>query len=197
MAWWEGACPAARGVSIIAEGSSLRTPSAARKRKNCLSADNRRAAVRGARVARLGLRRTLPPPDGQDVQRLHRTAKALHIDWPAEQLYPDFIRSLDPANPRHAAMVLASTRLLRGSGYVGRHGKDLLVANDRWYRGINLKTGPDGSVYVIDWYDKQACHHRDPKIWDRTNGRIYKICFRGAKWEAVDLRKKTIPTGPQ
>jgi len=72
---------------------------------------------------RVGVLRTLPPPDGQDVQRLHRTAKALHIDWPAEQLYPDFIRSLDPANPRHAAMVLASTRLLRGSGYVGFDGE--------------------------------------------------------------------------
>ena len=68
--------------------------------------------------ARVGLLRTLPPPDGRDVQRLHRTARALDIDWPAEELYPDFIRSLDPSKPNHAAMVLACTRLLRGSGYV-------------------------------------------------------------------------------
>jgi exoribonuclease R len=73
--------------------------------------------------ARVGLLRTLPPPDNRDVQRLHRTAKALHIDWPAEQLYPDFIRSLDPAKPNHAAMVVACTRLLRGSGYVGFDGE--------------------------------------------------------------------------
>jgi exoribonuclease R len=72
---------------------------------------------------RVGVLRTLPPPDGQDVQRLHRTAKALRIDWPAEQMYPDFIRSLDPSRPNHAAMVLASTRLLRGSGYVGFNGE--------------------------------------------------------------------------
>jgi exoribonuclease R len=57
------------------------------------------------------------------VQRLHRTAKALRIDWPAEELYPDFIRSLDPSKPNHAAMVLACTRLLRGSGYVGFDGE--------------------------------------------------------------------------
>jgi exoribonuclease R len=72
--------------------------------------------------ARVGLLRTLPPPDSRDVQRLHRTAKALGIEWPAEQLYPDFIRSLDPDLPHHAAMVVASTRLLRGSGYVGFNG---------------------------------------------------------------------------
>ena len=73
--------------------------------------------------ARVGLLRTLPPPDPRDVQRLHRTAKALRIDWPAEQLYPDFIRSLDPSKPSHAAMVVACTRLLRGSGYVGFDGE--------------------------------------------------------------------------
>jgi VacB/RNase II family 3'-5' exoribonuclease len=73
--------------------------------------------------ARVGLLRTLPPPDSRDVQRLHRTAKALGIDWPAEQLYPDFIRSLDPAKPNHSAMVVACTRLLRGSGYVGFDGE--------------------------------------------------------------------------
>ncbi|HET6627316.1 MAG TPA: RNB domain-containing ribonuclease [Nocardioidaceae bacterium] len=73
--------------------------------------------------ARVGLLRTLPAPDPRDVQRLHRTAKALQIDWPAEQLYPDFIRSLDPSKPNHAAMVIACTQLLRGSGYVGFNGE--------------------------------------------------------------------------
>ncbi len=70
----------------------------------------------------VGLLRTLPPPDPRDVQRLHRTARALGIDWPAEQLYPDFIRTLDPAKPAHAAMVVACTRLLRGSGYAAFDG---------------------------------------------------------------------------
>jgi exoribonuclease R len=73
--------------------------------------------------ARVGLLRTLPPPDPRDVQRLHRVARALHIEWPAEQLYPDFIRNLDPGKPNEAAMVTACTRLLRGSGYVGFDGE--------------------------------------------------------------------------
>ena len=66
----------------------------------------------------VGVLRTLPPPHPRDVQRLHRTARALGIDWPAEQLYPDFIRTLDPNISEHAAMIVACTRLLRGSGYV-------------------------------------------------------------------------------
>jgi len=65
----------------------------------------------------------------------------------------------------------------KGSGFVGKHKPDLLLANDRWFRGISFKEGPDGSVYFIDWYDKQACHWTDPGIWDRTNGRIYRLRY--------------------
>jgi putative membrane-bound dehydrogenase-like protein len=78
----------------------------------------------------------------------------------------------------------------KGSGFVASHGPDFLLANDEWARFINLKYGPDGNVYLIDWYDKQACHDTKPDIWDRTNGRIYKISYRGTKpVTGVDLQK--------
>ena len=73
-------------------------------------------------AGKVGLLRTLPEPDPRDVRRLHRTAHALRIDWPDDQPYPDFIRSLDPSQPHHAAMVVASTRLLRGASYAGFSG---------------------------------------------------------------------------
>jgi exoribonuclease R len=73
--------------------------------------------------ARVGLLRTLPPPRAHDLQRLHRVARALHIEWPAEQLYPDFIRSLDSRKPAEAAMITACARLLRGSGYLAFDGE--------------------------------------------------------------------------
>ena len=43
------------------------------------------------------------------------------------------------------------------------HGPDFLLANDAWARFINLRYGPDGNVYLIDWYDKQACHTGEPE----------------------------------
>jgi exoribonuclease R len=72
--------------------------------------------------ARVGLLRTLPPPQAHDLQKLHRVARALHLDWPAEQLYPDFVRGLDSRKPAEAAMITACARLLRGSGYVAFNG---------------------------------------------------------------------------
>jgi putative membrane-bound dehydrogenase-like protein len=79
----------------------------------------------------------------------------------------------------------------KGSGYVASRQPDFLLANDAWARFINLRYGPDGNAYLIDWYDKQACHHGDPRIWDRENGRIYKICYKDTKPVQVDLRKKS------
>lgn len=73
--------------------------------------------------ARVGLLRTLPPADPRDVARLRRVAKGLRISWPGDLDYPGFIRSLDPAQPAHQAMVVACTRLLRGSGYAAFDGE--------------------------------------------------------------------------
>ena len=72
------------------------------------------------------------------------------------------------------------------SGFVGHHGKDLMLANDHYFRGINLRYGPDGSVYLIDWYDKNACHRTNPEIWDRSNGRIYRISYEDIKSQKFD-----------
>jgi len=71
---------------------------------------------------KVGILRTLPPPEPEAIKRLHRTARALGIDWPAEQLYPDFIRSLNPSRPHNLAMITAATSLLRGAGYVDFDG---------------------------------------------------------------------------
>jgi putative membrane-bound dehydrogenase-like protein len=78
----------------------------------------------------------------------------------------------------------------KGSGFVASHGPDFLLANDAWARFINMRCGPDGNLFVIDWYDKQACHRPEPEVWDRDNGRVYKVCYRGSKAVTVDLRKK-------
>ena len=72
--------------------------------------------------AKVGLLRTLPPPPTWAFDRLRRTARALDLEWPAQMPYPDFIRSLDPAQPHHIAMMVACTTVLRGAGYAAFNG---------------------------------------------------------------------------
>lgn len=73
--------------------------------------------------AGVGLLRTLPEPPAWAISRLRRTADALGIAWPDSTGYPAFIRSLDPTQPLHVAMMVASTSVLRGAGYTAFHGE--------------------------------------------------------------------------
>ncbi len=78
----------------------------------------------------------------------------------------------------------------KGSGFVASRAPDFLLSHDSWAMFVNLQTGPDGNVYVIDWYDQQSCHSNNPQIWDRSNGRIYKIVHKDAKpVVGIDLAK--------
>jgi exoribonuclease R len=65
----------------------------------------------------IGILRTLPPADHFALRRLHSTAKALGVPWPAELDYPEFVRTLDPNRPNHAAVLNACASLFRGAGY--------------------------------------------------------------------------------
>ena len=79
----------------------------------------------------------------------------------------------------------------RGSGYVGRHGPDFLLTGDRASQMIALRYGPDGQVYILDWYDMQACHTTDPRRVDQRNGRIYKVIYGKPQPVQVNLAQKT------
>ncbi len=102
-------------------------------------------------------------------------------NWPQRYRNSIFMNNI------HGNRVNMDRLVRRGSGYMGRHGDDFLMANDRWFRGINLRYGPDGTVYLIDWYDQNACHRVNPEIWDRSNGRVYNISYGVADRKAVDL----------
>ncbi|MCB1095046.1 MAG: HEAT repeat domain-containing protein [Verrucomicrobiae bacterium] len=78
-----------------------------------------------------------------------------------------------------------------GSGWIAGHGPDLMVSHDQEFMGIDMKYGPEGSVYFIDWYDKQTCHLKLPEVWDRSNGRIYRLRYGNHVPRPVDLRKNS------
>lgn len=91
--------------------------------------------------------------------------------WPAEY------RGSLLMNNIHGARLNRDLLEPSGSGFIGRHAPDFLLANDRWSQLIYFRSGPDGNVYMIDWYDKAQCHLTDPLAHDRTNGRIFKISY--------------------
>lgn len=76
-----------------------------------------------------------------------------------------------------------------GSGFIARHAPDFFFLNDTWSQILNLLSDQDGSVYAIDWYDANQCHHGRDDGHDRSNGRIFKIVYGNTAATRVDLQK--------
>ncbi len=105
-------------------------------------------------------------------------------NWPKEYNGKLFMGNL------HGHRINVDVATPKGSGYVADRNPDFLLTNDKWSIPMNFKYGPDGNVYMLDWYDQQICHLTNPEKWDRTNGRIYKISHKDAKpVKDVDLSK--------
>jgi putative membrane-bound dehydrogenase-like protein len=62
-----------------------------------------------------------------------------------------------------------------GSGYVGRREPDIMLVKNPWFRGVDIKMGPEGAIYVADWSDNGECHDHDGV--HRTSGRIYRVAY--------------------
>jgi putative heme-binding domain-containing protein len=58
------------------------------------------------------------------------------------------------------------------------HLPDLLTSDDDWFRPVNMEFGPDGCLYIADWYNKIVSHNELPTTHpdrDKTHGRIWRI----------------------
>ena len=94
-------------------------------------------------------------------------------NWPAA--YQNKLYTLNFHGRRANQEILAR----RGSGYVGSHGPDFFLSEDPWFRGIEISSGPDGGVFVLDWSDMGECHNALGV--SRTSGRIFKVVHGEAR----------------
>lgn len=70
----------------------------------------------------------------------------------------------------------------KGSAYTSTQIADLVSSSHGAFRPIDIKMGPDGAIYVADWYNPIIQHgevdFRDPRR-DHAHGRIWRITFEG------------------
>ncbi|MEX2234208.1 MAG: c-type cytochrome, partial [Cyclobacteriaceae bacterium] len=93
----------------------------------------------------------------------------------------------------HEHAVLSDVLERKGSGFVGHHGDDFLVANNAQWVGFSMEIGPEGGVYVLDWHDGDIC---GKEVLNGETGRIFRIMPEKSlaqNWEGryADLQKLT------
>ncbi len=69
-----------------------------------------------------------------------------------------------------------------GATVTARELPDFMTSDDPWFRPVDIQLGPDGAMYVADFYNKIIGHYEVPLEHpgrDRESGRIWRIVYRG------------------
>jgi putative heme-binding domain-containing protein len=117
------------------------------------------------------------------------------------------VQGLNPGSPKHCGLEILSGRHLPddwqgnmltndfrghrvcrfvlkedGSGYLSQEKGELIKTSHEAFRPIDIKMGPDGAIYIADWYNPIIQHgevdFRDPRR-DLTHGRIWRVTAKG------------------
>ncbi|MCH2384849.1 MAG: hypothetical protein MK293_06295, partial [Pedosphaera sp.] len=89
--------------------------------------------------------------------------------------------------------VVMSDRTVIGSSFKTLDTGHPIKSSDSWFRPVDIKAGPDGAIYVCDWYDDQVNHYRNHEgRIDPQNGRVYRLRAKGSQpVQPFDLAKRT------
>jgi uncharacterized protein len=96
----------------------------------------------------------------------------------------------DPTGHLTATFVLQPN----GTDYVARYGWNLVAGQDEWIAPIDAQVGPDGHMWILDWYNFIVQHNPTPQgfktgkgaayeteLRDKKHGRIYRLVYTKAK----------------
>ncbi len=81
-----------------------------------------------------------------------------------------------------------------GSSFKSSFKQDFIRSNDGWFMPVSTQTGPDGALWIMDWYDKYPCYQNaraDPDGVDRELGRIWRAVYVGKD------KGKPVPSRPE
>ena len=136
------------------------------------------------------------------------TAGAGHALYTARTYPPQYWNATAFVTEPTGHLVATFTLDRKGSDVVDYYGWNLLASDDEWTAPIAAEVGPDGNVWVIDWYNYIVQHNPTPRgfktgrgnayetpIRDQTHGRIYRVVYKDAAARAHPALDPANPAG--
>jgi putative membrane-bound dehydrogenase-like protein len=129
------------------------------------------------------------------VKHTHQKAAYCGLEYYDSDAYPEQYRNKLYMGNIHGGCINVDKLQRDGSTYFATGEPDFLTANDAWFMPVSQKTGPDGCLYILDWYDRYHCYqdaNRDSAGIDRLKGRLYRVRYKDTpRAKAFDLAKES------
>ncbi|GAB3225503.1 PVC-type heme-binding CxxCH protein [Spirosoma arcticum] len=104
------------------------------------------------------------------------------IALPSSNLFPESYRNSLYIGDVVKCRIYRNSFTFNGSSPTATHEADLLQSPDPWFRPVDMLEGPDGALYVADFYNRVIGHYEVPLDnpgRDRQRGRIWRITYQG------------------
>ncbi|MEO1010767.1 MAG: PVC-type heme-binding CxxCH protein [Bacteroidota bacterium] len=134
----------------------------------------------GTIVPRYGVSSPIPK---NFIEKEHLVRPTSGIEFVSSRHFPDNVQGDLLINNTIGFLGTKQHKVMddpNSAGYITRHRQDLVYADDKNFRPVDLEFAPDGSLYVIDWHNVLIGHMqhnaRDP-LRDHVHGRVYRITY--------------------
>lgn len=112
---------------------------------------------------------------GSDAERFTHT----FVVYGGAALPERYNGNLFGAEPLQGRIVYSEV-LRDGSSFKTRDQGYAVTSTDKYFKPVDIKVGPDGAIYIADWYDRQVTHtHNYEGNIDKSNGRVYRLSRKG------------------
>ncbi|MCS1409202.1 MAG: hypothetical protein M2R45_02382 [Verrucomicrobia subdivision 3 bacterium] len=115
------------------------------------------------------------PVEGEKVRLVHQWV--FYSSGAIPSLQGHFVGGNSLANKMHALRIETA-----GSTFRMIEAPNPIQTDDKWFRPVHTSVGPDGALYISDWYDARITHVDPRDNWDRDHGRIYRLRAKRGKF---------------
>ena len=126
-----------------------------------------------------------------DMKPLEKEATALAgIAYYADNHYPEDYQSNFYIGDAVASRVYRNSFTFKNSTPVGKLEQEFVLSEDPWFRPVDIKLGPDGALYIADFYNSIIGHYEVPLDHpkrDKVRGRIWRVTYKGKTNKSMDL----------
>jgi putative heme-binding domain-containing protein len=125
---------------------------------------------------------------GPDMVHAYRGATAIDgVCYYGADQFPEYYRNGLFIGEVVNSRVNFFTMTRKGGTYTATQQADFISSDDPWFRPVDIKLGPDGAIYIADFYNRIIGHYEVPLTHpgrDRTSGRIWRIVYKGTDGKA-------------